>query len=112
MTDDRSQTTAAPPPALTERQLAAARVIQELIDERGYGPSYRELAHELGLCNAGAAFDLVRQLIARGVVDNEGFGHARARSLVLLRRVPPAPECEVELTERGYAELELARQQR
>jgi len=70
---------------LTQKQRQLMQVLQELVDETGVCPSYRELAREMDLASRSSVHRLVVHLEARGYLR---VSPGRQRSLTILRRVP------------------------
>jgi repressor LexA len=70
---------------LMPRQLACMQVIQELMDETGVCPSFREIAREMDLKSIGGVHRLVQGLMERGYLDHRP---RQMRGLVIWRRVP------------------------
>lgn len=58
---------------ITARQLEALRIIDRLINERGFPPTFKELAGELGVVSTQAVYEFLARLIARGLL----LRHAR-----------------------------------
>ena len=83
---------------LTPAQLDCARVVHELIEMKGYAPSYDEIAAEMDLRSRSRVHFLVSHLRDRGWLT---LAPAHARSIRMLRTPPPVAECTVEITPEG-----------
>lgn len=84
------------PYGLTSKQYYCLCVIQELTDKHGVSPIYDEIAHELEIRSKSGIARLVKGLEERGYLTRIP---ARARSLMILRRVPMPVEAEIVLAE-------------
>lgn len=65
---------------LTEKQHNLLVFIQKFCEERGYSPSYQEMADHLGYANRAAVFRTVQLLKKRGYVRTEEHS---ARSIMV-----------------------------
>jgi SOS-response transcriptional repressor LexA len=63
---------------LTERQSDALSFIERYVDERGFSPSYEEIAQGLGLASKGRIHGLISGLEERGAIGRQPD---RARSI-------------------------------
>lgn len=72
----------------TAKQMAVLRFIYETARDRGYQPSYREIAKHLGASSPNAVAALAKPLVRREWL---AFGESRSRSFVILRRPDGAP---------------------
>ncbi|MER8959333.1 hypothetical protein [Mesorhizobium sp. M0701] len=66
---------------LTSRQAEALSFIQSFQSERGIGPSYDEIAAELGLASRGRVHALVKSLEDRGAIRKPA-GQARSFEII------------------------------
>ncbi|MER9829195.1 hypothetical protein NKJ51_12510 [Mesorhizobium sp. M0134] len=66
---------------LTSRQAEALSFIQSFQSERGIGPSYDEIAAELGLASRGRVHALVKSLEDRGAT-RKPVGQARSFEII------------------------------
>lgn len=65
---------------LTEKQHTLLIFIQKFTEEKGFSPSYQEMADHLGYANRAAVFRTVQLLKARGYVRAEEHS---ARSIIV-----------------------------
>lgn len=70
---------------LTERQSEVLAFIRRFIGERGFSPSYQEIAEGVGLVSKSNAYTLVGALVERGYVSRPRGG--RARTLAIIERI-------------------------
>lgn len=74
---------------LTPRQSDALAFIAGFQDEKGFGPSYREIASGLGMRSASGIHRIVTGLEERGAVRRLAD---RARSVEVVRKLGPVAE--------------------
>lgn len=70
-----------PTEKITEPQIRTLKEIRQLIDQRGFPPSIRELADKLGIAPS-SAHDQVNQLVRKGYLRRES---GMARGIVIVR---------------------------
>ena len=66
---------------LTKQQREAMDFIEGYIEDRGYSPTYREIATGLGLSSTSSVHRLMRHLTERGFVSHLP---SKARSIVVV----------------------------
>lgn len=69
-------------PPLTKKQKDVLDFIEEFIQDKGYTPSYREIAKGLGLSSASTVYQHIQTLCEKGVINTGDDGAARSIELV------------------------------
>lgn len=62
------------PEKLTKRQSEILEYIVGYVRDRGYAPSYREIANELGISSTGTVHEHIKNLESKGYLSSEGDG--------------------------------------
>jgi SOS-response transcriptional repressor LexA len=70
---------------LTEKQTAALECIQSFIQQKGYSPTTRELAKELGYQSTSTVHALLDQLVTKGYISKEASGPRTIKVLLINR---------------------------
>lgn len=93
---------------MTPRQREALDFIARYIADRGYSPSYQEVADAIGLASKSGVCRIVRSLVQRGHLKQEhalgGWRNLLPDSRQLLASVPTANLIE-ELNRRGVKDM-------
>lgn len=69
---------------LPPRQADVLRFIQKTVEQRGYPPSYREIADALGVTSTNGVADHVKALVKKGYLKKPDDGTARSLQLTAL----------------------------
>ncbi len=77
--------------ALTKRQKEVIDFIKGFLTDRGYSPSYEEIASGMGLKSLATVHKHIANLYAKGVLHK---GHNRSRSIDVLSPADPAPRTQ------------------
>ncbi|MFO0702446.1 MAG: transcriptional repressor LexA [Candidatus Andersenbacteria bacterium] len=77
---------------LTKKQRMVLDFVTSFLEDKGYAPSYREIAEELGLSSVSTIHEHVRGLQAKGYLDPEVEGQ---RSLEPTMKAQPQPSAAV-----------------
>lgn len=72
----------APLPPLTKKQREVLDFIESFVAEKGYTPSYREIATGLGLSSPATVCQHIKALCEKGVINTGDDGSARSIELV------------------------------
>lgn len=78
-----------PLPPLTKKQREVLDYIERFIQERGYTPSYREIAEGLGLSSPSTVHQHVQALCEKGVINTGDDGAARSIELCETEDISP-----------------------
>ncbi|MFH1712279.1 MAG: winged helix-turn-helix transcriptional regulator, partial [Patescibacteria group bacterium] len=70
-----------PLPPLTKKQREVLDYIESFIQDNGYTPSYREIAHGLGLSSPSTVHQHIQALCDKGVINTGDDGAARSIEL-------------------------------
>jgi len=76
-------------PPLTKKQRAVLDYIESFIQDKGYTPSYREIAQGLGLNSPSTIHSHVQALCEKGIINTGNDGMARSIELVEPEPVSP-----------------------
>lgn len=80
---------------LTKKQAEVLDFIRSHIEDRGYAPSYREIADHFGLSSPATVHAHVQALVEKGEINVGDEGEAR--SIALIERTPLFPSIELPL---------------
>lgn len=80
--------------SLTKKQRLVLDFITGFLEDKGYAPSYREIAQDLGLSSVSTIHDHVRGLQSKGYLDPQVEGR---RSLEPTAKAQPQPSAAVEI---------------
>lgn len=57
---------------LTDAELAVLAAVEDLLDEKGYAPTLREIAQRVGWTSTGSISQYLDRLRSRGVLEGRG----------------------------------------
>lgn len=69
-------------PPLTKKQRQVLDCIEQFVRQKGYTPSYREIAEELGLSSPATVHQHIKALCEKGIINTGEHGIARSIEVV------------------------------